>query len=171
MNRLLGVLLISIIASTAFATEVYRIVRPDGTVEFSDEPQLGAEKLKIPKIQSYSAPSPPPPAPAASSPGKPEQKGIQYTLLKITSPAYEETLFHDTEGVSVGVTVNPPLGEGDEIVITLDGGEAARGTGTRFTIKEVYRGSHTLKAIIEDKKGRIVKSSDPVIFFLRQYSR
>ena len=171
MSRFLISVLIAITSVTVLAAEVYRIERPDGTVEFSDEPQLGAEKVEIPKIQIYSPPPPPPAKSVTSSSEEPEQKQIQYTLLQITSPAYEETLFHSTEGVSVAVSVNPALGKGHEIVILFDGGEAARGRGNSFTIKDVDRGSHTLKAIIEDKKGRILKSSDPVIFFLRQHSR
>ena len=171
MNRLLTVLLVGAVSATAFATEVYRVERPDGTIEFTDEPRLGAEKLRLREIQSYSAPPPPKVPVTGTPPGyKPQQESLTYNTLKIISPAYEETIFHDDRGLLVGVSVNPTLAKGHEIVIIIDGGEAARGTDSNFTIKDVYRGSHTLKAIIEDSRGRILKSSDPVVFFMRQRS-
>lgn len=168
MSRLLIVLLL--ISSAAFAAEekAYRIVLPDGTVQFSDKPQPGAEEIKVPPTQTYQAPNLPPMD--ASSPKQPASP-IVYTDLAITSPTPDQT-FHASGGnIPVQVTVEPGLRAGDTLVIRLDGRVAARGAGTGFTLQNVTRGTHVVVAEVHDSSDNAIKSSVPVTFHVFQYSK
>ena len=45
----------------------YKIVKPDGTVEFSDQPKPGATEIPLPEAQSYRPPVVPPIEPEAET--------------------------------------------------------------------------------------------------------
>ena len=154
----------------------YRVVHPDGTVEYTDQPAKGAEEIRLPEIPTY--PSQPPQSPRVSTPAvtqdapppPPEPQGSDYRSLVISSPQEQETVWFNANGMTVSLQVQPGLSEGDEVVIQLDGKVAARGSSTSFTLSDVYRGPHTLSAAITDERGSVLLEAKPVTFFMRQHS-
>jgi hypothetical protein len=164
-------LLFIISCSVQAAQTGYRLVHPDGTVEFSDQPLPAGEKIELreaPTTQFV-----PPAPPAATQPRGKKGAAADAGLpgkIRIISPASGETLWFDESGVTVAVAVTPPLREGEKIAITLDGRVVASGTGNGFNLGVLYRGSHTLSAAIITASGAVVSSSAPVTFHIRQRS-
>ncbi len=167
MSRLLIILAV-LVAATAFAEEKgYKVVRPDGTVEFTDQPQPGAVEIPLPESQGYK-PAPVTPIPSTPNPAT-RKSEVDYRRLAITSPAPDQT-FHVSEGpVQVQVQIDPPLRSGHKMVILLDGKSV--GTGSSTTLSGLDRGTHTVTAEVRDTKGKLIKSSDPVAFHIMQYSK
>jgi len=151
----------------------YRVVHPDGTIEFTDQPVKGAVPITLPELPTYSSPATP-----ASGVSKPEVgkkasnqqgKAVEHSI-SISSPRAEETVFFNASGMSVSVQVSPKLADNEVVVIRLDGSEAARGHATSFTLKDVYRGTHMLSASLIDSQGTVISESSPITFYMRQRS-
>lgn len=172
MTRILFLALL--LAAPLFAAETgYRIVHPDGTVEFTDQPEKGAEEIRIKELSTFPAQRPRPAA-ASPSPAKPAaEAGLHtggYDTFAIVSPREQETVFFNEEGMSVSLHIAPSLAEGHEVVLRLDGVKVASGNSAAFTLKNIYRGPHTLSAAISNEQGEVIREADPVTFFMRQHS-
>lgn len=157
----------------------YRIVHPDGTVEFTDDGAKGGKAIPLQEVPSYQsdAPSPAGGGPSANGNSKQpangeatEESEVAYQSLTIVSPRQDETVWFNTEGFQVNVSVTPKLAEGHQVVIYLNGSEVAREGKTRLTIPAVFRGTHRLKAVIQDGSGTALISSTPITFHMRQHS-
>jgi hypothetical protein len=151
------------------AEEGYRIVHPDGTVEFTDQQTEGAEPITLPEIPTYSTPPSTVKGTESVSAGKVREEEVAREIT-ITSPAMEQTLWFDEAGMTVSVEVTPALSEGEQVVLILDGSEVARGSSGRFSLKEVYRGTHILSAAIIDSQGSVISESPAITFYMRQHS-
>lgn len=163
------VLSLMLIASVALAdTTVYKRARPDGTVEYSDEPLPGGEEVSLPELPTYEPAPLPRPLPRTASPS-PAPAPV-YEQIRVTEPPDEATLFYDEAGIAVAVTVEPGLKPGHRIQLFLDGRPAATGSGGSFRLSGVERGSHAVTAAVTDERGRTLLRSPPVTFHLRQHS-
>lgn len=171
------ILLLLFTAPLLAAESGYRIVHPDGTVEYTDQPIKGAEEIRIPEVPTFPSQSSPqsprvssPASPREISTASPKQQNLGYQLLAISSPQEQETVWFNENGMTVLLQLQPGLAEGDELVIRLDGEIVARGSNTSFTLKNVFRGTHTLSAAVIDGQGAVVLEANPVTFYMRQHS-
>jgi len=172
MRAILLLLIASfILTAAAEETTVYKRVRPDGTVEFSDEPTPGGRVIEVPGIQTYSFEPPPPPAPPQRKSESVPPAEVRYQRIQVTAPAADETVYFDANGMPVSVVVKPELQPGHVISLYLDGQRAARGSSASFTLQDVYRGTHTLTAVVEDGRGTTLLRSAPVTFHMVQHTR
>lgn len=148
----------------------YRIVHPDGTVEYTDQPGTGGEEIRMPEVPTYPSQLPQTQgrSPRASAPAMKQAAG--YRSLAISSPREQETVWFNADGMNVSVQLQPGLAAGDEVVIRLDGTIVARGNGTAFSVKNVYRGPHTVSAAILDQQGSVLLEAEPVTFYMRQHA-
>lgn len=158
-------------APLAAAEDGYRIVHPDGTVEFTDQPTEGAEPITLPEVPTYSAPASTSPgvSETTSTTGAAREKEAVERAISIVSPGAEETVWFDAKGMIVSVQVTPALAEGEQVLLRLDGAEVARGSSTSFTLHNVYRGSHMLSAALLDQGGSVIGESSPITFYMRQH--
>lgn len=168
---------IVIVAPLSAEDTGYRIVHPDGTVEYTDQPEKGAESIRLPEIPTYTAPSEPPspaipsaPASEKNTVSSTQQQHEGYTLFTISSPQDQQTVWFDAAGMDVSLQLKPGLAKGDMVVIRLDGQVVAAGTATSYKIKDVYRGTHTLSAVITDGRESIIRETGPITFTMRQHS-
>jgi hypothetical protein len=148
-------------------TTLYRWVDADGVVHYSDQPHDGAEKIKVAKPQSYSAPPVPraQPLPSARGAGVPAS-ATQYTRVEFLSPA-SDAVYTNTDGrVDYAVAVEPALGPGHQIWILLDGQrvDGAGPAATAGSLTGLDRGSHTLTVEIVDGVGNILANGETVNF-------
>ncbi len=168
---MIRLLLILTLGSTSLvaAESRYRIVHPDGSVEFTDQPVEGAEPVTLPEITTYSS-TPSSGTPANGTEATTANQSEGYTLFTISSPEDQQTVWFDAKGMNVSVQVEPELAEGDVVTIRIDGEVVATGNATTYLIQDVYRGTHTLSAVITSAQGAVIEEAGPVSFTMRQHS-
>jgi hypothetical protein len=173
MNKILFLLLVVSLPLAAAETG-YRIVHPDGTVEFTDDPNRGGEKVEIEEVPTFHSVVPTTKSGSAtnrsqSSAGK-EDQAASYQSLTITAPKAEQTIWFDGGPIAVNVNVAPQLAEGDSVVVLLDGKEVTRGQRTSFNLPQVERGSHTIGAKVVNASGTTVLRASPVTFYMQRHT-
>jgi hypothetical protein len=172
VRSLLMTVLLLFVSSGLSATELWRWVDERGVVHYSDRPHPGAERIELGATQTYTAPELPPPRPREPEPEPPREAAPSYSRLSILSPTEGETLWNIGAELDVQLALQPPLAEGHELHLYLDGKRVVglpRGP-TQFTIDEVFRGERTLRAAIVDSRGRELVSSRTVTFYVQQTS-
>jgi uncharacterized protein DUF4124 len=157
--------------SAVVAATVYKWVDQNGVTHYSDQPNPGAEKVKVDSAQSYQANANPPNAPRDIVLPKEEPSGPAYSSCTISSPSNDE-VFVNVTSVSASMLLQPNLLAGHRVAVSLDGKriEGVSGASSAFTVTPVYRGSHTLNLIVEDANGSVVCSSPAITFHVRQPS-
>ncbi len=100
-----------------------------------------------------------------------EERAPGYRKFSIAKPEQDETI-RNTEGVvNVSLFLSPGLRDEDRIVVTLDGQPLPEKLqSTQFSLKDIPRGTHRLKAKIVDAQGKTLISTGTVSFHLRQHS-
>lgn len=166
-------LFFSLVALQAGAGPAWRWVDADGTVHYSDRPMPGAEQVYLPDSNT----APPPqravePRPSAQpAPAAPVTESAQYAQLAVSSPTAGETLWNIEGVLSVDVAVAPRVFAGHRLALIVDGEQLTlQPAGTSFTVPEIYRGQHTVQAVILDAAGSAVLRSAPVQFMVQQPS-
>lgn len=150
--------------------EVYKYIDDKGAVVYSDQPRPGAERVKLPEIQTYT----PPPAPKLTP--APVIQPVQklYERMAIVEPEKDGTVRNNQGVVQVRVSLTPPLmaRQGHKIQFYLD--TQPHGipvTNTAIGFSNLDRGSHTLSASVLDAGGQTVMTADPVTFHLHRESK
>jgi hypothetical protein len=144
---------------------IYKWVDEQGNVHYSDKEQKGAEEVELPAAVTYT-----PVQAGSSSVGKtPSDKEQGYTEMSIVQPEMNETIRNNTGDVQVSMILKPGLAPGDSITLYLDGKEVKKGSvQTSLALKNLDRGSHTLRASVFNKNGSVVISSRSIIFHLQR---
>jgi hypothetical protein len=169
-------LMIALPAGTASAVTVWRWVDQNGVVHYSDRPVEGAERIELSSAQTFtgarSDTSVTAQPTAAQSPSAPEQQTSPYRRFEVLSPAQQETLWNiGGTGLAVSVELEPPLHPGHRLDVYLDGMRRnLASTETQITVPEVFRGVHTLQAVIVDESGTELVRTLAVTFMVQQTS-
>ncbi|MET0067136.1 MAG: DUF4124 domain-containing protein [Candidatus Thiodiazotropha sp.] len=162
--RLIVLLSIFLLAQPLFARDVYKWVTEDGEVIYSENYRPGAESIRVhddkrkARVNTDQLNENPDAATAGD-----------YTDFAIVQPANNETLRSADASVSVGISLSPPLAEGHEIYLYVDGSQLKTPIKTtQLVLQNLLRGSHTLKAEIRDETGEVLGQTAGVNFNLRQ---
>lgn len=153
----------------AYGATLYKWVDENGVQHFSDQPHPGAETIELEEAQTFDAPAVVERAPpdAAGETGE----GFTYRGFWIAAPRGGQTLWNLEGSLSVALSLTPPLQPGHRIRVYLDGALVdAPDNSLSFTLPEVYRGTHTLRAAIADTEGRVLTESEPITFYVHQTS-
>ena len=159
---------------------MYRWVDDDGVLHFSDSPRPGtrnpqdqAFEIRPPNVSESRAVKPR--MKPESTDSKPDADNnapapMGYQRLSISSPSNGDTLWNIAGSLNVSVQLSPPLRDGDGIVILLDGKSLTPRPvrGSSITVTGVYRGEHTMTAVVRDATGSDVFSSAPIRFVVQQ---
>lgn len=162
--------LLSLATAVAGAATVYRWVDDNGVIHFSDQPHENAQKVQLKAPQTYSAPKPQPTrTPATPSPRTEESP--TYSNCGFSEPVNDQ-MFMNTSTVTAGVSLQPQLRPGDQLIVTLDGQRVpgVPAEGGQFTISPVDRGTHSLQLVVQDGEGKPVCQSASVTFHVHQPS-
>lgn len=166
MKRLFLLLSCLLVTTVVLGDALYKWVDDKGNVHYSDHPQPGAVKLKLPQAQTFNAPT-------SAVPVKPSQgnhsQGLSYKKLAIVSPTAEQ-VFWNVQSVSVSVDLEPGLQAGDTLTISLDG-QSKTGTGASATFEGLERGEHSVAASVTDASGAKVITAVPVVFYIQKHNR
>src|SRR3569832_1125564 len=155
--KLLALLLAFSITTPALAA-VYKTVRPDGSVVYSDQPPRDeAAPHPLPPLQMIPSENLAPATP-------PQDRGINtappaelYHSLTIAQPVADGTVRDPAGHVVVQVALEPPhiTKQGDYIIISLDGKPDTQDNGTTYTLAADERGTHTVAASVSSGPGLI----------------
>lgn len=171
MIRVLALLSLAAVVGAALAGEVYRYTDEEGRVHYTDEPPPGyedsAERLQLDGVQTYE------PKRAQTQPRNPRpapdvEASRRYESVAITRPGNEQTIRDPQPSLTVSVQSSPPLRTklGHQFRYFLNGRpQGGPTTATSRTLREVYRGTHTVQVVVIDRSGRQVAQSPTVTVF------
>lgn len=178
MKRLptLSALLLLACSPLLLNAQIYQTIDDDGNVVFTDKPPKGQETQEV-KLRPtnttppLATPKPPPSDEPPTDDQEEEQEAPGKYNISISSPANEAQIPAGQRDVNVSVSLEPSLHADHRVQIYMNGakqGEAI--SGTSKTLKEVYRGAHTIKAAVVDKKGKTISSSESVTIYVQRPS-
>ncbi|MGD2112766.1 MAG: DUF4124 domain-containing protein [Gammaproteobacteria bacterium] len=162
--------LLVLLAATAQA-EVYKSTNADGEVIYSDVPTLGAKRMQMPELPTYT-PAPLPVATAAPADATPAVDA-GYSTMALDKPRNEESIRSNAGILNVAVSLEPELqsDSGHRVQFFLDGepqGKPVARLSTSFL--NVDRGTHTVSAAVIDADGASLITSAPVRIHLQRTS-
>lgn len=164
-------ILILLLLSSPVSAEVYKTINPDGSVSYSDVQTKDSKSITPPGLT---------PTPAVKLAKKPQQKAQEsktpkrYTVFEITSPKNNQTIKNNNGQIPVTLKITPKLQDNFKhtISLVLDGSVvASKLTSANHTLKDVFRGRHSLSARLIDKNGTVLKSSNLVFVNVRRFSQ
>jgi hypothetical protein len=161
-----------LIANVAAAVPAWTWIDENGRQHFSDRPVPGARQIDLPGAQGFSPPAQSTQTPAAQGPAAAIPPPVsRYQSFSILSPAPAETLWNIGGSLDVQVELVPALQAGHTFDVFLDGERVPIGsTTTGWTVPDVFRGQHTLQAVIMDAGGREILRTQSVTIMVQQTS-
>ena len=161
------ILLSALFGTTASSAPAWTWVDANGTVHFSDKPEPGARQVELAGAQGFGLTVPARTARAAAA----TDQEAPYQVIDIVSPADQETLWNIATVLNVQVRVQPALQPGHRYDLVFDGQRRnVNTTSPRVALQDVFRGSHSLQAIVIDAAGTELMRSAPRTFFVQQTS-
>lgn len=161
-------------AAASFGATAWTWIDANGQQHFSDRPVQGARRIELPGAQGFSRPTvtTPQPAPAARAEAATQRNATRpYSVFTVVSPSQQQTLWNIEGTLNVQVDLEPSLQPGHRLDAFLDGERVSiNATSSQFTVPEVYRGLHTLQAVVVDAAGNEVLRSLAVTFMVQQTS-
>lgn len=160
--------LTSLLSVVAAAQPVWTWVDEEGRRHYSDRPVEGATRIELATPQTFEGAAPAPASPAGAQPSGQTQG---YTTFEILSPGPQETLANIGSTMSVELATVPALQPAHRIEIEYDGERLPLSTRSlSISVTDVFRGEHTLAAVIVDAGGAEIARAGPVTFFVQQRS-
>ncbi|MCK5895013.1 MAG: hypothetical protein KAG53_11565 [Endozoicomonadaceae bacterium] len=146
-------------------SDVYKVIKKDGTVVYTNDPDSGANARAV-RLSPHKVVSP---SSILRQPKTTSPKENNYSSLTIISPE-EEASLHNPVEIIVTTRVIPDLATGHTIQLLQNGVKTKANTSGTFTLKEVHRGEHRLKAQIVDGYHNVLYSSAPRTIYVHRHS-
>ena len=163
------IMIVLLLSSPVFGT-AYKWVDENGQVHYSDRPREGAQEIPLPATPAPT-PTTRPAQATAESPGAPPADAPAYQRIAITSPTQQQTLWNIEGNLDVTVQLSPGLRPGHRVAVNLDGALVdLRPLGLSFQVPNVFRGIHTLEAVVLDARGEELIRSESITFMVQQTS-
>jgi hypothetical protein len=160
--------LTSLLSAVAAAQPVWTWVDDEGRRHYSDRPVEGATRIELAAPQTFEGTAPAPVSPSGA-PASGQTAG--YTTFEILSPAAQETLANIGSTMTVELATVPALRPPHRIEVEYDGQRLPLSTRSlSISVTDVFRGEHTLAAVIVDAGGAEIARAGPVTFFVQQRS-
>ncbi|HEY5776416.1 MAG TPA: DUF4124 domain-containing protein [Xanthomonadales bacterium] len=165
-------------AATPLTAQVYKVVDKDGNVTYTDQaPADGSGPIELRPISVIEAPTYEK-APAATDADSAEDgKEMSLSYLRknykdfaIISPQSEESVWRPDGPIPIAWSSQYALQEGMQVIIMLDGKRQASTTQPMIAVNNLDRGEHVVSAELRDSKNRVIATSGPITFFVRQPS-
>ena len=168
MKQIVASVLSFLLATLAAQAAIYKWRDADGVAHFSDKPHPGAERLDVDEPPAVKL-APVEEMPSLTSDTPPAAQ--PYEHFGIVQPQPEATVRNNPGTVVVRFSIEPELRDDDHIRVLLDDRAIRTGvTAPTVALHEVYRGTHTLAAVIEDSTGKALARAEPVTFYMHRPS-
>jgi Domain of unknown function (DUF4124) len=168
------ILLFALTTGSATAAPAWRWVDANGQVHYSDTPVPGAKQIDLAGAQTFGTSQRQPSAadkPGGQSTAKTAGPAQSYRTFNIVSPRQQETLWNVGTAVNVLVELDPPLAPSHMLDVYVDGQRRyLNSTGTDLSLQDIYRGVHTIQAVVVDQSGAEVIRSLATTFMVQQTS-
>jgi hypothetical protein len=168
------ILLSAFSATAVLAAPAWRWVDASGQVHYSDRPVPGATQVELAGAQTFGngprrQTQTPSSASTAASPGT--NSATAYRSFNIVSPSQQQTLWGTGSVLNVQVELQPALQPNHRIDVLLDGERRnLNAASTQLSVPDVFRGQHTVQAVIVDQTGAEVLRSGSTTFMIQQTS-
>jgi hypothetical protein len=168
-------ILFSALSTTAASgAPAWTWVDNSGQVHYSDRPVPGARQVELAGAPAPGGPvrsTAPGPSTAGQAREAPPAATTPYRTFNVVSPGQQETLWNLGGTLNVQVALEPGLQPGHRLDVFLDGQRKnLNATSTQLTVPEVFRGIHSLQAIVIDSRGEEVLRSLATTFMVQQAS-
>ena len=173
-----NLVLILLAVSVCAQAELFKWEDAEGNIIYSDQPPPGVEKKEhqvdekaLPPI--ITTPALKTPEPVADDKSNQTESPERYKNISIVVPEHDTAVRQNAGNVLIKVAIEPYLfnERGDLLAIYIDDIEVARGRDLTVQLVEVDRGTHVIRAEIEDANGSVIKKASPVTFTLLRHSR
>lgn len=154
---------LALVTFSVNSATLYKVVKADGTVIYTDRPVAGAVPVSLPKANTADSLAPKQ-VNSTTAPKKPD-KTYQLTIL---APAHEATIRNNLGEVQVSGSISPNAVGSFQLL--LDGQVMATGASPNFNLQGVPRGAHQIQIQLINKSGKILASSPEHTFYLHQAS-
>ena len=182
----------SVYAPMANAAAIYKVVdEKTGQVTFTDRPQnyeqqagkqisqtsmmTGNDSVAANSssqtsntnnqpVSTTQAPAAPSTTPNSDSTANKAPINYQLTM---TEPSEERAYRRPVQNIDVKVQVKPALQAGDSVSIYLDGNEVAQGLSASIATVDILPGTHSVKAVLKNKKGQIAKQVERTVYVIQ----
>jgi hypothetical protein len=168
MKLLVIALCLAVASGAVQADKIYKVIKPDGTVEYTDAPPPDepATQVEVPPLNTAEPLAPPVDSATRSAEGAPQG----YSEFRITRPANDEAIRDNAGNVNIDLRLEPSLRAGDKIDLYLDGQAIGGGKATAITLTNIDRGAHSIQAVVKNSAGQVVARSNSVTFTLQRRS-
>jgi Domain of unknown function (DUF4124) len=171
------ILLLALSATSVRAAPAWTWVDANGQVHYSDTPVPGAKQIELSGAQAFGSttrqPAATPETTAGQPPGAQKATGAtqRYRAFNIVSPKQQDTLWNVGTTVGVQIELDPALQPSHRLDVFVDGERRnLNSTSTDLTLDNIYRGVHTIQAVVVDQSGTEVIRSLATTFMVQQSS-
>ena len=167
------ILFFALTVGAVHAAPAWRWVDANGQVHYSDTPVPGAKQVELSGAQTFGSTHRQPSATAdkSAAPAKTTGPAQSYRTFNIVSPMQQETLWNVGTVVNVQVELDPPLQPNHLLDVYVDGARRnLNSAGTSLSLEGMYRGVHTIQAVVVDQSGAEVIRSLATTFMVQQTS-
>ena len=162
-----GLILLVLLAQRGVAGTIYKTLKSDGTVIYSDVPQKGSVEVTLGQVNGATVPALADPDGLNQGEIAVKASNTKYQI-RFLSPAQGETIRNNAGDVQVSFVISPDYPGKFELL--LDNQVVNTKGKMQFTLENVLRGEHKLEVNLRDKSGKIFASSGQQTFYLHKAS-
>lgn len=157
------------LASFSSHAEIYVWTDEHGNKVFGDEPQKSdqAKPVELAPITILNFPK----HDLTTTDNSQPLPSNTYSAFSINSPSNDETIRDNTGSISVSLSSEPTLAEGDKVQIFLNGSAyQSPQASMSFTLENIDRGTHTLSANLLSESGDTLMQTQAITFHLHRFA-
>ena len=162
-----ALIILVLLAQRGVADTIYKTLKSDGTVIYSDVPQKGSVVVTLGQVNGATVPALA--DPNALNKGKVAVKPADTEYqIRFLSPSQGETIRNNAGDVLVSFVISPEYPGKFELL--LDNQVVNTKGKMQLKLENVLRGEHHLEVNLRDKSGKIFASSGQQTFYLHKAS-
>ncbi|ROQ18610.1 uncharacterized protein DUF4124 [Marinimicrobium koreense] len=152
------------------AQPIYKTVDEEGRVSYSDKPPRGVQEDasdELPPVNNVPGQPVSPQRRATAEEEAPDP--VDYSI-EIVSPQPDSSVPPGQRDLPISVRLQPALQPGHALVYYLDGDPVAETRSTQHIVREIYRGTHTVRVEILNPQGQSLAATAPITIHVHRPS-